>query len=39
MANSVDPDKSVLKEQSDVGLHCLHMSEILENIYDWQKWS
>ena len=26
MANSVDPDQTALKEQSDLGLHSLHMS-------------
>ena len=26
MANSVDPDQIVPKEQSDLGLHCLHTS-------------
>ena len=25
MANSVDPDQTLLQEQSDLGLHCLHM--------------
>ena len=25
MANSVDPDQTVPLEQSDLGLHCLHM--------------
>ena len=25
MANSVDPDQTALQEQSDLGLHCLHM--------------
>ena len=25
MANSVDPDQTAPKEQSDQGLHCLHM--------------
>ena len=25
MANSVDPDQTAPKEQSDLGLHCLHM--------------
>ena len=25
MANSVDPDQTVPYEQSDLGLHCLHM--------------
>ena len=25
MANSVDPDQTALSEQSDQGLHCLHM--------------
>ena len=24
-ANSVDPDQTAPKEQSDLGLHCLHM--------------
>ena len=24
VANSVDPDQTVLKEQSDMGLHCFH---------------
>ena len=26
MANSVDPDQTAPKEQSDLGLHCLHMT-------------
>ena len=26
MANSVDPDQTAPSEQSDLGLHCLHMS-------------
>ena len=26
MANSVDPDQTALQEQSDLGLHCLHVS-------------
>ena len=25
MANSVDPDQTAHKEQSDLGVHCLHM--------------
>ena len=25
MANSVDPDQTAPKEQSDLGLHCLYM--------------
>ena len=25
MANSVDPDQTATKEQSDLGLHCLHI--------------
>ena len=25
MANSVDPDQTAPEEQSDLGLHCLHM--------------
>ena len=25
MANSVDPDQTAPLEQSDLGLHCLHM--------------
>ena len=25
-ANSVDPDQTAPKEQSDLGLHCLHIS-------------
>ena len=25
MAKSVDPDQTAPKEQSDLGLHCLHM--------------
>ena len=26
MANSVDPDQTLLQEQSDLGVHCLHMT-------------
>ena len=26
MANSVDPDQTAPLEQSDLGLHCLHMA-------------
>ena len=29
MANSVDPDQTAPSEQSDLDLHCLHMSETL----------
>ena len=25
MPNSIDPDQTAPKEQSDLGLHCLHM--------------
>ena len=49
MANSVDLDQTAPKEQSDLGLHCLHMpfcqtllctkfQDIYNNEYDMNVW-
>ena len=33
MANIVDPDQTALKEQSDLGLHCLPVCSNIRTLY------
>ena len=37
-ANSVDPDQTPRSVASDLGLHCLPMSHLLDAGHKWHKW-